>query len=356
MKIGMVTTQFAEVGGVENVVRNLSEQMREEHEVHLITRERPQNTEKFPEFDKVHIIEGTTSFKDYLLKGRKWFQKNSSNYDVLHFHNWSTIIPTKKLDCKTILTYHGTTLDVTIGNKKYHKAPIYWTLEQLALMKPDQVTSITESHLKPFIKSNYEIIRNGVNTEKYAPSNNKEKLREKHDVEGKGVLIVAQHEENKGHKNLVKVASKLDEEITLMIPSTGPKRKEIEQLAKEKNVNAKFYGKIPEKQLIELYQSADLFCLPSWNEGLPLSMLEALSTGLPILVSNVADNKQIIEESQAGTTVKPKDVEELTQKLENFLEEDLENKASNARKYAEQKLDWNKVANKYIKAYEEVEE
>ncbi|MFB6175436.1 MAG: glycosyltransferase family 4 protein, partial [Candidatus Nanohalobium sp.] len=268
MKIGMVTTQFAEVGGVENVVRSLSQEMREEHEVHLITRERPQNAEEFPEFDEAHVIEGTDSFRTYFSKGKKWFREHSSEFDVLHFHNWSTILPAKDLDCGSVLTYHGTTLDVALGNSNYHKAPIYWTLEQLALKKPDKVTSITESHLKPFHIKNYEIIRNGVDTEKYRPSNRKEELREKHDVEGKGVLVVAQHEENKGHRNLVKATSGL-EDITLMIPSTGPEEEKIRQEVEEQDVNANFYGKVPEEELIELYQAADLFCLPSWNEGLP---------------------------------------------------------------------------------------
>ncbi|MFB6158865.1 MAG: glycosyltransferase, partial [Candidatus Nanohalobium sp.] len=103
-----------------------------------------------------------------------------------------------------------------------------------------------------------------------------------------------------------------------------------------------------------LYQAADLFCLPSWNEGLPLSMLEALSTGLPILVSDVADNRQIVQESKAGRTVRPKDVEDLEEKLEKILEEDMEEKASNAREYAKENLDWEKVADKYLEAYKEV--
>jgi glycosyltransferase involved in cell wall biosynthesis len=357
MKVGMVTTQFAEVGGVENVVRNLSQQMREKgHEVHLITRERPQNTDQFREFHETHIIEGTESYIDYLKKGRQWFEENAEDFDVLHFHNWSPIIPARKIETPTILTYHGTTLDVTLGNKQYHKAPFYWLIEQYALTTPDKVTSITEAHLKPFHTTDYEIIRNGVNTEKYRPADKdkKQKLRKKHQVKGKGILIVAQHHPNKGHKNLIKACTQLNQEHTLMIPSTGSLTNELKQLADEENINTEFYGKVPEKELIELYQAADIFCLPSWNEGLPLSMLEALSTGLPILVSDVADNRKIVEDSRAGKTVKPKNTEELQEKLQQLLEQRLEEKAANARKYTENNIDWNKVAEKYSEIYREV--
>lgn len=354
MRIGMVTTQFAEVGGVENVVRSLTGEMTQEHEVHLITRDRPQNTEEFPEFEEVHILQGTDDFKDYFRKGKEWFKENSADFDILHFHNWSTIVPARDLDCGSVLTFHGTTLDVALGNSEYHKAPIYWMLEQLALKKPDRVTSITESHLKPFHISDYEIVRNGVDTEKYRPVENKEELREKHNIDGKGILIVGQHEENKGHKNLIKAASSLEIDHTLMIPSTGPLRKEIEELAEEKDFNTEFYGKVSEEQLIELYQAADIFCLPSWNEGLPLSMLEALSSGLPILVSDVADNALIVEKSNAGETVIPKDVEDLEEKLANMLENDLKSQSANARQYAEEHLDWSNIAGKYVKTYKEV--
>lgn len=352
----MVTTQFAEVGGVENVVRNLSKEMREEHEVELITRERPQNTDKFLEFDDVHIIEGTGGYMGYLKRGGEWFQKNSDKFDVLHFHNWSPIIPARKLETPTVLTYHGTTLDVALGNNEYLKAPFYWFLEQYGLTIPDKVTSITESHLKPFYVGDYEVIRNGVDTQKYCPAENKAELREKHSIEGKGILIVAQHEQNKGHKNLIKAVSQLNQEYTLMIPSTGSLREELEHLADEENVNAEFYGKVPEEELIKLYQAADIFCLPSWNEGLPLSMLEALSSGLPVLVSDVADNSKIVEESEAGKTVRPKDVGNLRDKLEKLLNENLKEKSINAREYAEKNLDWKKVAEEYLNIYREVVE
>jgi glycosyltransferase involved in cell wall biosynthesis len=357
MKIGMVTTQFAEVGGVENVVRNLAREMKQKgHDVHLITRQREQNTDQFPEFHETHIIEGTESYIDYLKKGRQWFKENAEDFDVLHFHNWSPIIPARKIETPTILTYHGTTLDVKIGNKQYHKAPFYWLLEQYALTIPDKVTSITEAHLKPFHTTDYEIIRNGVNTQKYRPADKdkKQKLRKKHQVKGKGILIVAQHQPNKGHKNLIKACTQLNQEHTLMIPSTGPLTNELQQLADEENINAKFYGKVPEKELIELYQAADIFCLPSWNEGLPLSMLEALSTGLPILVSDVADNQKIVEESRSGMVIEAQNLQNLTEELSDMMSKNLSEGSSNARRFAEEKLKWSEIAKEYIEHYNEL--
>ncbi|MFB6158466.1 MAG: glycosyltransferase, partial [Candidatus Nanohalobium sp.] len=71
------------------------------------------------------------------------------------------------------------------------------------------------------------------------------------------------------------------------------------------------------------------------------------------LVSDVADNRQIVQESKAGRTVRPKDIEDLEEKLEKILEEDMEQKASNARKYAEEKLDWGKISSKYLRVYKD---
>ncbi|PSG99715.1 MAG: hypothetical protein BRC28_03170 [Nanohaloarchaea archaeon SW_4_43_9] len=356
MKIGMVTTQFADTGGVENVVRSISKELNDENEVHLITRERAINTEEFSsEFEKIHVIEGTENYKDFLLKGRKFLKNNQYNFDILHFHNWSPILPAFGLNKPTILTFHGTTFDVKMSDKEYIGAGLYWVLEEISLNIPDKVTSITQAHLRPFHTfKDIEIIRNGVNTEEYKPAENqKEQFREKWNIQGKGVLIVGKHVQAKNHSQLIEAVSQVEQETTLMIPSDGPLRQDLEQKVEKLDVNAEFYGTVSKEELIELYQSADLFCLPSKNEGLPLSMLEALSSGLPVLVSDIGDNKEIIERSRAGKTFSPDNTENLQKKIVEILESDLDQKSENARAFAEE-LDWKNISFQYQQLYREM--
>lgn len=357
MKIGIVTTQFADIGGVENVVRSISEEVQKNHEIHLITREREANTDEFEDcFDEIKIIPDTESFLKFLYKGRKFFKKHNSEYDALHFHNWSTIIPAIGIGNNKILTYHGTTLDVAHSSKEYHKTPLYWLLEQTAILSADKFTSITQSHLRPFhTPKDTEIIRNGVNTEQFHPrEKQKTQLRNKYNVQGTGILIVGKHIDDKGHKKLIEAASQLEEEYTLMIPSIGPLTQEIKQKTEQKNVKAKFYGKVPFQEIKELYSAADIFCLPSKNEGLPLSMLESLSSGTPVAVSDIADNKNIVEESQAGKVFQKESTEEITNTLTKLMSSDLNNLSQKARKYALNNLDWSEIADQYVEVFRDI--
>ncbi|MBD2312370.1 glycosyltransferase family 4 protein [Desertifilum sp. FACHB-1129] len=72
----------------------------------------------------------------------------------------------------------------------------------------------------------------------------------------------------------------------------------------------------------EILQSADIFVLPSYNEGLPMAMLEAMSWGLPAIVTPVGGIPEVIEHGRNGLLVNPGDVERLTQGLQQLIEDE----------------------------------
>ena len=85
--------------------------------------------------------------------------------------------------------------------------------------------------------------------------------------------------------------------VFLDIVGEGELRENIEALIqKYKLQNVKLHGKKTGKELIELYNSADIFVLPSLKEGVSLSMLEALATGLPVVASDLPEIRQILGE------------------------------------------------------------
>lgn len=68
-----------------------------------------------------------------------------------------------------------------------------------------------------------------------------------------------------------------------------------------------------------LYREADVFCLPSWWEAFPLSVLEAMASGLPVVASAVGDVGRIVEDGSSGLLVPPRDPRELAAALETLL-------------------------------------
>jgi glycosyltransferase involved in cell wall biosynthesis len=69
----------------------------------------------------------------------------------------------------------------------------------------------------------------------------------------------------------------------------------------------------------ELYGRADIFCLPSWWEAMPLSVLEAMAAGLPVVATGVGDVPRIVTDGVTGMLVEPHDPAGLAVALEDLL-------------------------------------
>lgn len=75
---------------------------------------------------------------------------------------------------------------------------------------------------------------------------------------------------------------------------------------------------IPLEDKIPLYNSCDIFLLPSYDEGLPYSMIEAMAAGLPIVASNVGGIPEVVKDDENGFLINPGDIENLVNKI-NYL-------------------------------------
>ena len=77
-----------------------------------------------------------------------------------------------------------------------------------------------------------------------------------------------------------------------------------------------FTGKISPEIIQKYYQMADIFTLPSYTEGLPLVVIEAMACGLPVVVSTVGGIPELVKDGNNGFLVPPKDSFSLNEKLE----------------------------------------
>jgi len=108
--------------------------------------------------------------------------------------------------------------------------------------------------------------------------------------------------------------------IMLFILGEGELRREIEQLIEEKELPVKLLGFLQQDDIISYYALADLFVLPTIKDPSPLSPIEALSGGLPLLVSSRIGNlEDVLEENINGWSYDPISEEDKGRQLVSYI-------------------------------------
>jgi glycosyltransferase involved in cell wall biosynthesis len=118
-----------------------------------------------------------------------------------------------------------------------------------------------------------------------------------------------------------KLAPEQREKSELILAGIGA-LEEARSLAAKLNLeqHVTFAGWVEPQQRGELLSEADVFVLPSYNEGLPMALLEAMSWGLPSITTPVGGIPEVITHKDTGLLVNPGDVQQLAEALESLIE------------------------------------
>lgn len=136
------------------------------------------------------------------------------------------------------------------------------------------------------------------------------------------LISIGELNKNKNNEVIIKALGKLkDHKIHYLLCGIGHRKDELYSLARECGLedNVHFLGY--RSDIPELLKSCDIFVMPSYREGLSRSLMEAMSAGLPCIVSRIRGNVDLILEGKGGFLHDPNDIEKLT-KVINILVED----------------------------------
>ncbi|MEL6438384.1 MAG: glycosyltransferase family 4 protein [Cyanobacteria bacterium J06621_8] len=131
---------------------------------------------------------------------------------------------------------------------------------------------------------------------------------------------------------IARLPSDLQRKAEFIIAGSGETEKAI-AMAKELQIDSlvSFPGWITSKERDRLLERADVFLLPSYNEGLPMALLEAMSWQLPVITTSVGGIPEIIVDNVTGLLMEPGDIEHLTSSIQNLVNcESLRLKLGNA--------------------------
>jgi colanic acid/amylovoran biosynthesis glycosyltransferase len=145
-------------------------------------------------------------------------------------------------------------------------------------------------------------------------------------------VCVASLQEYKGHHVLLRALADAGQRlgrVELDLVGDGPARSELERLAQQLGLasRVRFHGSLPEPAVAVLLEAADLFVLPSviarngQQEGLPVSLVEALAAGVPVVATRLSGVPEVVQENGTGLLAEPGDPEDLARALEATLDD-----------------------------------
>lgn len=156
------------------------------------------------------------------------------------------------------------------------------------------------------------------------PARSREQMREEFGLteSDKFIASIGELDDNKNHITVIKALATLGrKDFKYVVCGVGPNKDmllaDAEHMGLKENVIlAGYRSDIP-----DVLNAADIFVFPSFHEGMPVSALEAMACGLPIICSEIRGNVDIIREGDNGYLFQPSDVETLARKLEYLLDD-----------------------------------
>lgn len=138
------------------------------------------------------------------------------------------------------------------------------------------------------------------------------------------LLSVGELNQNKNHEVIIKALAKIapnNPNLFYLICGEGEKRNQLRKLATDLNMNNRVIMPGYRYDIAEIFKIADLFAFPSFHEGLPTSMIQAMSVGLPIVCSNIRGNVDLIKNNEGGFLCHPGDIDSFAEKIEKLLKD-----------------------------------
>jgi glycosyltransferase involved in cell wall biosynthesis len=168
------------------------------------------------------------------------------------------------------------------------------------------------------------VIANGVDTQKYVPMSDATEVRSElgiaHDAPVVGIVAALRPEKN--HELFLEMANRVVRQLPaarFLIVGDGPRHADLEHCCRELSLeqNVLFVGS--RSDVPRLLAAMDVFALTSHNEANPISILEAMSVGLPVVSTNVGSIHEAVTDGETGHLVPAGSAEQLAGRVLDLL-------------------------------------
>ncbi len=252
----------------------------------------------------------------------------ANHYNLVHCHTPVASIctrlacrPLRKSGVKIFYTAHGFHFYRGASRKNWL---IYYPLELFCSYFTDVLVTINSEDYE-LAKKNFHAKKVvyvpgvGIDTKKFGTRYvDKKKKRTEIGIPVNATLVLSVGElnENKNHETAIKAMNELD--TYYIIVGKGDKKEYLEKLVYELDLQGMVKLLGYRDDVDELYRISDAFLFPSYREGLSVSVMEAMASGLPCVVSRIRGNTDLIDEN-GGALFAPTSVKECKAALESVL-------------------------------------
>ena len=252
-----------------------------------------------------------------MILGR-WLQKEKITHLHVHFANPAAsvaLLTSKLFPCTYSMTVHGP--------DEFYDVPGYRLLEKIenarficciSFYAQSQLMKITPPTQWP----KFEIAPLGVDSTIFDPA---QKINGRRIVE---LICVGRLVPAKGQHILIAAISSLIKQgipLHLTIVGDGIERENLEKAVAHRELqnHITFRGSLTQTQVLDCYKNSDIFVLPSFAEGVPISLMEAMSMEIPCVATDVNGVPELIRNEIDGILTHPSDVEGLTETLADLI-------------------------------------
>ena len=355
-----------DVGGLENGLVNLINRIPEDrYRQAIICLDKSTNFARNISSPNVEIVElNKRPGKDVGCYFRFWKVLRRLRPDVVHTRNLGTIdLVYPALLAGVPYRIHGEhgwdMVDLHGENRKYRRlrracVPFFqhvttvsrhlrsWLIDEIGVA-PDKVTSIV----------------NGVDTKRFSPTSFSKHERSAEFVIGTVGRIVPV----KDQMTLIRAFRRIVEDrdpnwpkLRLVIVGDGPLLEELRSVVESAGLDGLVELPGRDEMIPARLQAFDLFVLPSLNEGISNTILEAMATGLPCVATNVGGNPEIVSDGETGQLFPAGDIESLVSAIRRYLDspELLHKHGARARQMAESMFSLDRMVEHYLTVYDAI--
>lgn len=338
MRIALFTDTFPpQINGVANVVRNSAEVLAQKgHDVHVFTvaSGKSDKNQSFGKFEVTRIFSmpffGYKGERFSLPFGLTFAKLKSFRPNIIHAHTpfavgWEAVWAKKILGVPLVGTHH-TFFDHYLkhiymdygwakkASSKYIAA--YYNRCDLVI---SPTRSLAENLKSSGVARSIIVVPNSVDTDFFKPAQDKkekDKLKKQFGFSENVLVYMGRVSYEKSIDVVMRAMSVIAlkaRDSTFVIIGGGPEKEKLEDLAKRLGIekHVRFLGFLYGSELVHALQASDLFVTASKSENFPLSVIESMASGLPVVAVSALGLPEIVEDGRSGFLVTQNNPEEI---------------------------------------------